>query len=107
MMYINEPAEAQKEERTEDSESSVNQKVAGLIPQTDHHLCKSKYPWSKPQLAACVEGESAVKRIEWSVAGESTKESPIYSNWMCNNANRYLSFRTTDYTSLFSWYGSC
>lgn len=44
MMYVNEPAEAQKEERTEDSESSVNQKVAGLIPQTDHHLCKSKYP---------------------------------------------------------------
>lgn len=34
MVYINEPAEAQKEERTEESESSVNQRVAGLIPQT-------------------------------------------------------------------------
>lgn len=34
MMYVNEPAEAQKEERTEESESSVNQRVAGLIPQT-------------------------------------------------------------------------
>lgn len=44
MMYVNEPAEAQKEERTEESESSVNQKVAGLIPQTTTSGCKSKYP---------------------------------------------------------------
>lgn len=34
MMYVNEPAVAQEEERTEESESSVNQRVAGLIPQT-------------------------------------------------------------------------
>lgn len=41
MVYINEPAEAQKEERTEESESSVNQRVAGLIPQTTTSASRS------------------------------------------------------------------